>query len=40
MRGVIEMEDAQSTSVETQLEAFLASLWNPPEPEAGGDDDG
>lgn len=34
------MADEPTTSVETQLEAFLASLWNPPEAEGGGDDDG
>lgn len=34
------MADEPTTNAETQLEAFLASLWNPPEPAAGGDGDG
>ncbi len=34
------MGDEPTTSVETQLEAFLASLWNPPEDSGGGDGDG
>jgi hypothetical protein len=34
------MADEQNTSVETQLEAFLASLWNQPEAAGGGDDNG